>query len=149
MEIYEAATGRLIGRPDGLQKITDADFTTDSRWLLVSRKPARRGQVGETTVWALSPWHRLPQTWIGKIAVSPDSHWLAGFTEGVLEIRDMTKGVRTATLLAEGISSAIVFSTDGNLLANRAMGSKLVSIWHVPTHSELCFHNRTWHKKPT
>src|SRR5262249_20362784 len=56
---------------------------------------------------------------------------------GVLEIRDMTKGVRTATLLAEGVSSAIVFSADGNLLANRAMGSKLVSIWHVPTHSEL------------
>jgi hypothetical protein len=121
----------MIGQSREGEKIADYDFTKDSRWLLVS------GKSGQTTISHLSPWNRLPQTWTGKIAVSPDSHWLAGFTEGVLEIRDLNKGVRMATLLTEGPSSAIVFNADGNLLANRAMGSKLVSVYHIPTHSEL------------
>ncbi|MBZ5655427.1 MAG: TIR domain-containing protein [Acidobacteriia bacterium] len=130
VEVFQAATGRMIGKESG-SDVTNHAFSPDSRWLVISRKS------GDTSVWGLSPWTRLPQTYKGKVALSPDSHLLAGVTQEVLEIRDLTKNVRLASLFAEGASDAIVFSPDGRLLANRGVGSQLVSVWEVSTRSEV------------
>jgi WD40 repeat protein len=142
VKVYDAAAGRLVGESNvAFQRIGDAEFSSDGRWLIVPRteepfdeeprKPA------ETTVWGLSPWRRFPQTWTGKTAVSENGQFFAGFRQGKLEVVDLVRGTTIASLFSEGISDAIAFSPDGKLVANLSAGSSLVRVWDVLSRTEI------------